>query len=264
MSSPDQPPREEDPDAEPAAEADRPPDSQPAAGADQSPDTQPADGAAGNARGHHAQFGPASYAWPEPVADDRPSRGRGIGVPVVVGLVIGALGFGVGWAWEQFAPRFPIYKYDPTHFAYDLVPNPEPEQGIAANGLFLFIGLGAGIVLAVLCWFLLRRYRGPAMLTALALGSLLGAWTAWWTGYTIARSAFEDVARSAAVGTHLAAPLDLDLSNMDPHRWWFPGLTGVMAAQAFAAALTYTTLAGFSAYENLRGHGRAVTVASRT
>jgi hypothetical protein len=173
------------------------------------------------------------------------------GMALGVALAVGALGFAVGLLWLAVSPRVPIIKVQ-GGYQYAI---PEPEQAIASDGWFLFIGVGLGIVLALVSWFLLRRYRGVGMLLALVAGSLLGAWAGWWLGHHIAITDFNHMAAAAPIGAHLQAPIELAITNMDPRRWWFPGLTGVVVGQALAAAVVYTALAGFSGFENLRGPG---------
>jgi hypothetical protein len=196
---------------------------------------------------------PSRYVWPsefELAAPERyPDGRRQSAMALGVAVAIGALGFAVGLLWLAISPRVPIVKVE-GGYQYAV---PEPEQAVASDGWFLFLGVGLGILLALACWFLLRRYRGVGMLVALTVGSLLGAWAAWWLGHHLAIADFNHVAAAAPVGAHLQAPVELAITNMDPRRWWFPGLTGVVVAQALAAAVVYTALAGFSGFENLRG-----------
>jgi hypothetical protein len=203
-----------------------------------------------------APFGPPTrYVWSseaEQPEEPVPGAGRRLLAAVLVALGIGVLGFAVGLLWLVISPRVPIVKVDGGYVYADA----EPEQPIAADGWFLILGLAVGLVLAVAVWLLLRRYRGAGMLLGLTIGSLLGAWAAWWFGHKIGITDFNHTAASAPVGAHLQAPIELAITNMDPKRWWFPGLTGVVAAQALAAAFTYLVLAGFSSYENLRGPNR--------
>jgi hypothetical protein len=196
-------------------------------------------------------YEPVRYVWPHEVEPPKVPDPAGLSqtaVAAAVTVVIAVLGFAAGWLWYHVAPRIEIAKVD-GGFVYV---NAEPEQGIAADGWFLIIGVALGLVLGVAVWLLLPRFRGVGMLIALALGSVLGAWAAWWLGYRLAHADFTAAAAHAVVGTHLSAPLELGISNMDPHRMWFPGFTGVMVGQAMAAALIYTALAGFSAYDTLR------------
>ena len=167
---------------------------------------------------------------------------------VVLGLVVAAAGPGIGALWAQFAPRVAVIKVA-QGFVYA---DAEPEQAIGADAWFAFLGLGVGVVLTVLAWLVLRRYRGVAMIIGLVAGSLVAAWLAWWLGIRLGRSEFDALRATAAVGTRLDAPLVLRLTDLDRGALWPPKPTGVIAAQALAAAITYTVLAGFSVYPGLR------------
>lgn len=207
--------------------------------------------------GDDAAVGPefARYVWPhetEPPDEPELSVRRRATVAVVVAVVVAVLGFGLGLIWLHVSPRVPIMKVEGGYVYADA----EPEQAVAADGWFLIIGIGLGLVLAVAAWLLLRRHRGVPVLLALTVGSLLCAWVAWWLGHRIGIMQFNRASAHAPIGARLQAPIELGMTNMDPHRSWFPGFTGVIVGQAFAAAVVYSALAGFSAYENLRGPGR--------
>jgi hypothetical protein len=165
------------------------------------------------------------------------------------------VGLGVGLLWRAFAPRIEIIRVDQGY----VYANSEPEQAVAADGWFLFLGLGAGLLLGVLAWVLLRRYRGIAVLIGLVLGSVVGAWLGWWLGVQLDRHAFDAAAASVPIGGHLRAPLSLGMTGLDHKHLWPPKVTGVVLAQALAAAVGYTTLAGFSADPLLRPASQRTT-----
>jgi hypothetical protein len=168
---------------------------------------------------------------------------------VIAAIVVGASGFPLGWLWAQLAPRVAIIKVEAGFIYADA----EPEEAVAADGWFVILGAGAGVVFAVLAWTLLRRQRGIAVMVGLALGSLLAATVAWWLGRRIGLSEFEAAQAAAKVGDHLQAPLRLRTTALDPDPWWLPEPTGVAAVQALVAVFIYTCFAGFSSYANLRG-----------
>ena len=87
------------------------------------------------------------------------------------------------------------------------------------------------------------------MLAALTVGSLASSMLAFWVGHKIGMSEFDAVRNSAQNGAQLSAPITLRVTGLDFSTSWLPN--GVVAAQAFAAAFTYTGLAGFSAYDDL-------------
>src|SRR5262249_10599851 len=151
-------------------------------------------------------------------------------------------GGAVGWVWAEITPRLQVIKSDRGFLYADA----EPEQPIAADGTFLLMGLGLGIVLAVLVWVLLRRYRGGALLVALTVRSLACSVLASWVGHKIGLAQFNAVRSSAPMGAQLSAPLTLHSTSLNFDQSFLP--SGVVAGQALAAAFVYTTLAGFSAY----------------
>ena len=166
----------------------------------------------------------------------------------ITALVVAAAGLGIGVLWLQVAPRIGIIKVA-QGFIYA---EAEPEEAIAADGVFGLLGAGVGILVALLAWMLLRRYRGVAVLIGLVVGSLAGAWLAWWLGVRLGMAQFEAVRDTAPIGARVEAPLALRLTDLDRHAYWPPKLTGVVAAQALVAVATYTILAGFSIHPGLR------------
>jgi MFS family permease len=194
----------------------------------------------------------AGPPWPPPLPGIAPHEGRRSRTVLVAGLValvVAGAGLGLGYVWQLIAPRVGVIRVA-EGFVYA---DAEPEQAVAADAWFGFLGVGAGVVLTVLAWVLLRRYRGVAMLIALVLGSLAGAWLAWWLGVRLGAAQFDAVRATAAIGERVNAPLGLRLTDLDRNELWPPKVTGVATAQAFAAAITYTMLAGFSAHPSLRG-----------
>ena len=163
-------------------------------------------------------------------------------------LVVAVAGLGLGVLWLQLAPRLGIIKVAGGFLYADS----EPEQAVAADGVFGFIGVGAGVMVALLAWVLLRRYRGVSVLIGLVVGSLVCAWLAWWLGARLGMAQFEAVRDTAPIGTRVEAPLALRLTDLDRNAYWPPQVTGVVAVQALVAAMTYTILAGFSIHPGLR------------
>jgi hypothetical protein len=194
----------------------------------------------------HGEYDPhLGYYQPPP---EDPRRLGTLVAAVISGLVVAAAGLGIGLLWAHVAPRVGVIKV-PQGFVYA---DAEPEQAIGADAWFAFLGLGAGLVFTVLSWIVLRRFRGVALMIGLVLGSLVGAWLAWWLGIRIALSDFEAIRDTVAVNTRVNAPLVLRMTDLDRHALWPPKPTGVVAAQALAAAITYTVLAGFSVRPSLR------------
>lgn len=175
-------------------------------------------------------------------------RGRPMLVPAAVVAVAAAIiGVGAGLLWRLVAPHVVVVKVD-RGFLYA---EAQPEQAVAADGWFAFLGVAAGLLAATVAWLGLRRRRGVVVLVALVLGSLVGAWLGWWLGIRLELSDFDALAASVPVGTRLDAPLSLRITDLDRAQWWPPKATGVVVAQALAAAVAYTTLAGFASDPDL-------------
>jgi hypothetical protein len=181
---------------------------------------------------------------------DQPAWRRVAWVAFATAVAVAALGAPLGWLWTVVAPRVGYIRVDGGYVYAD----PEPKQAIAGDGWFLIIGVSAGLILAVAAWLVLRRYRGVAILLALTIGSLAGAMLAWWLGHKIGLDQFHQASTGLRIGDRINGPLGLRITDLDPHQGWIPKITGVAAGQAMVAALVYTCLAGFSVYEDLRGH----------
>ncbi|WP_329069229.1 ABC transporter permease [Streptomyces sp. NBC_01429] len=130
------------------------------------------------------------------------------GVAVLVAVALVGLALGLLWMW--LAPRVPLVSDDTAVFLKDT----EGEEAIAADGTFLLLALGFGVLSAVLV-FLFRRRGGIAVVAGLALGGVLGSVLAWkfgaWLGPT------SDVvahARAVGKGVTFDAPLELNAKGV--------------------------------------------------
>ncbi|HEY2791198.1 MAG TPA: hypothetical protein VGJ28_02515 [Micromonosporaceae bacterium] len=190
---------------------------------------------------------PAAVAvWTAAPEKTRPaaSWSRQIFVGLGVAAVIAALGFPLGWLWSTVAPWLPVQVSGDELFYAD----PEGEQRAGAESWFILLSLGTGILLAIIVWFALRRYRGSIMVGALAIGSIATGWIAWWFGHNLGRSHALDVARAAKDGAILQFPPDLRIKSPGNVANWHgvPYLGGVILYVAVAAMAVYAILAGFS------------------
>ena len=174
--------------------------------------------------------------------------GRTVVAALVVGLVVAALGVPYGLLWSFVAPDIPVVKVEGGVAPAE----PAPEQMVAGDGWFAILGLLVGVVAALLAWWLARRYRGPAMLAGLALGTVVAGVLAAWIGQKVGLAGYERAVAAAAPGTSLTHPPDLRIA--EPGRWLgvVPKATGVHLVAALAAVVTYTLLAGWSRYPALR------------
>lgn len=168
------------------------------------------------------------------------------GPVVLAATVIGGVPLGV--AWSMLAPWIPVVKTEQGA----AVRGADPEYFVAADGWFGLLGLGFGVLAAVLAWALLPRLRGPVGLLAVTFGGLGAAGVAWALGRRIGLAGYRQALESAELGAQLSRPPDLQAGDFD---LWFgvlPAITGAFGAPAFGAVLAYTLLAGWSRYPSLR------------
>ncbi|WP_433377531.1 hypothetical protein ACQPZX_10025 [Actinoplanes sp. CA-142083] len=177
--------------------------------------------------GPEASF--ASKWWGLGSAPRRPWKRTAL-VAVLSAVVIFALGGPLGLLWAWIAPSVPVVATGQNIVVND----PSPEEYIAADGWYTLLGLGFGILVAVIAWLVLRRDRGPFLLLGVIVGTLgAGYLLAPWVGEMIGKSAYEQWRETAVRGaTYLAPP--------EVHS------TGPMLVPAFAAAIVLTLLAGWS------------------
>jgi hypothetical protein len=172
----------------------------------------------------------------------RPAAARRVGVPslleealvlVVAAVVVTASALLLAPLWAALSPRVELVMTN-AGAMYD----PETEVFAAADGWFIVLGAIAGAVAAVLCWVLLRRYRGPLMLLAVVVGGGGAALLTWQLGVHIGQSDYEYLLAHAAPGWRFGGPLRLNAK-------------GALPVQALASALVYTVVAGCSRYATL-------------
>lgn len=165
---------------------------------------------------------------PPPPPPRRPLRPqlRAAGLTVAA-LVVAAVP--VGLLWRALAPDGRVVQTEQGPYPVD----PQPEQYVAADGWFALLGLGFGVLAALLAWRLLRRHRGPVQLVAVVLGTAAAAPVAWLAGRWPGHADFEQWRRTAAAGATTVQPPDLRAY-------------AVLLVPVFAAVITYTLLAGWS------------------
>ncbi|GAA4898105.1 hypothetical protein LX16_0994 [Stackebrandtia albiflava] len=227
---------------------------------------EPAEGTttaeAGAAGAHH----PAA----PPVREPR-SRGRDALAALGVLALLAFLGLPLGVIWVTATPRVELVRV-PGGWG---LTQENPEQYMAADGVFALIGLAAGVIAGVMVWVLLPRRRGPWVLTGLVLGSIACQLVAWWFG-RMGRDGYLASMEQAQVGWHYWRWPELKMVDFNPAAAVesladgriTEGMghlaLGVLATMAFTAAFVYTVCAGWSRFADLRADGPGSDVAYHT
>lgn len=185
----------------------------------------------------------------DPVQEEAPARG-GYGADVlwalVTAAVIGVLGLGLGLVWRGLAPTLPLRMAD-IGLVYT---SPEPEELAAAEGWFVLLGLGFGVLVAVLAWVLMPSRRGPIQLAGVLVGSIVAGWVAWWFGHHIGLAEYEQLKTSAPIDTIVHRPPDLRAVK---EFGFFPyAIGGTLLIPAFGAVVSYALMAAWSRWPSLR------------
>jgi hypothetical protein len=126
---------------------------------------------------------------------------------ITVAVALGGVLLGLLWWW--LAPHVPLVGDRSGGSWVVYLKDSEGEQAVGVDGTFTLLGLGFGLVSAVLV-FLLRRRGGVPLVVALGLGALLGSLLAWrfgvWLGPTTDVLAH---AKQVGKGVTFSAPLKL-------------------------------------------------------
>lgn len=154
--------------------------------------------------------------WQKPPSGSHPSPGHEpvygkdlsaeLRQAAVITAVLTAAGVVLGLLWLWLAPRVPLISDDTAVFLKDS----EGEEAIGADGTFVLLAIGFGIVAAFAVFFY-RRRGGILLVSGLALGGLLGSLLAWGIGVWFGPSS-DVVARAKEVGKGVVfdAPLKLN------------------------------------------------------
>ncbi len=105
---------------------------------------------------------------------------------------------------------------------------------------------------ALAVWFLLRKNRGPVGLVVAAAGALAAALVAWQVGRRVGLAGYQRLLDTAPEGTRFSKPADLRAGGIELFLGVLPLPYGNVLLPAFAAAVTYTLLAGWSRWPSLR------------
>ncbi|WP_354639607.1 hypothetical protein [Kitasatospora camelliae] len=163
----------------------------------------PAGSEAGPTEGHDP-FAPPVFPKPEREPRDVLPELR-IGLLIAVaGAVLGVV-LGLLWLW--IAPRV-MFEVKGDRILYA---DPEGEQRVGADGVFALLGLGAGVLTALVAFLLTRRRGGGiAVAAGLAVGGLAGSVIGWQLGTRLGpTSDLVAHARQLGEGGHFSAPLQL-------------------------------------------------------
>ncbi|PJJ01397.1 hypothetical protein BX264_1703 [Streptomyces sp. 2333.5] len=156
-----------------------------------------------------------------------PELARELREGAVIALVVAVSGVLLGVLWNWLAPHIPLIA--DTRNVY--LKNTEGEEAIGADGTFVLLSLGFGVLSAAVV-FLLRRRGGIPLVVALVVGGLLGAVLGWVTGMWLGPT--PDVAAHAkqvGPGVAFSGPLRLQAK-------------GALLAWPIAAMLTQLALTG--------------------
>lgn len=192
-------------------------------------------------------------AVPPAVADSpRDVRWPGWRREVLVGLavLVGAVASGplLGLLWAAVGPRVQVRM---TSQGPALV-NPEPEQFIADEGWYLIITVAFAVIVTLVLWAVLQRYRGPVMLVALAAGFAGAGVLAWWVGSHLGLDHYHELLKHAPVGSRFAKPVGLRAQKVGLWSGWLPSARGDVLMAGVAATVTYVLLAGFASQPDLQ------------
>lgn len=125
-------------------------------------------------------------------------------LPAVSALsTVALLGLPLGWVWSRLA----LPKESVITESGDLVPLMlvESYHEFDGLGLFLLLSFAMGVLVAAGLW-MLRERRGPVMLLAGVLGSLVAAWLGMRTGTSLAAGLYPAPARPEVGGLVSVAP----------------------------------------------------------
>ncbi|MFC8079389.1 ABC transporter permease [Streptomyces sp. NPDC057307] len=148
--------------------------------------------------------GAGAHAYVAEAADEPDTRTE-LKQAAVVTLAVAVSGVLFGFLWLWLSPRVPLIAGESAVFLKDT----EGEEAIGADGTFVLLALGFGVVSAALV-FLFRRRGGIPLVVGLALGGLLASGLAWLIGWGLGPDDVVTQARAAGQGATFDAPLELN------------------------------------------------------
>ncbi|MGH3844572.1 MAG: DUF2567 domain-containing protein [Pseudonocardiaceae bacterium] len=114
-----------------------------------------------------------------------------LGAVALLGIPLGAL-----WAW--LAPPEFVARSDRALTPGGVLPfASQSEHRFDDMATFVLLGIAAGVLTGAALW-LYRRRRGPVLLIAAAVGSVIAAWLAMDTGLWLVAAGYPDLASTGA------------------------------------------------------------------
>jgi hypothetical protein len=152
----------------------------------------------------HDHWPPAPLP-PFPEQETRMDPVRELKSGALTALLVAVAGVALGLLWLWLAPRIPLVSDGKAVYLKDT----EGEQAIGADGTFVLLGLGIGVLTGVLV-FWRHRHGGVGVVLGMAVGAVLGSVLAWrlgvWLGPTSDLIAH---ARAAGVKKVFDGPIEL-------------------------------------------------------
>ncbi|MFI6767602.1 ABC transporter permease [Streptomyces sp. NPDC050355] len=173
----------------------------------------------------YPQAAPAAPAGHDGPAN--PELPRELREGAVIAILVAVSGVLLGVLWNWLAPHVPLIADARNVY----LKNTEGEEAIGADGTFVLLSLGFGVLTAAVV-FLFRRRGGIPLVVALVLGGLLGAAVGWVTGMWLGPTP-DVVAHAKQVGPGVAFDGPLRLQSK-----------GALLAWPIAAMVTQLALTG--------------------
>lgn len=161
-----------------------------------------------------------SHLAPSFGSPDDPDTATELRQAAVVTVLVAIAGIALGLLWLWLAPRVPLVSDGSAVF----LRNSEGEEAIGADGTFVLLAAGLGVLSAAAVFWRLRR-GGVFVVVGLALGAVLGSLLAWRVGVWLGPSS-DVVARAREVGKGVVfdAPLELHTVAVAVLVWPFVAL----------------------------------------
>jgi hypothetical protein len=167
----------------------------------------------------------------EELREDVPAALRYAAILVVVGLPLGAL-------WALLAPVVHVVALPGAGTGS---PAGEADHAFDAVAIHILLVASFGVIAGAVAWRR-RHRRGPVMLAALVVGTLVGGWVAGRVGALLAWAAspvpvLVDPSALGSAGTP-GAPLPAVLTSLPPSPgpWWIALVAGLGGALAYVLA----------------------------